>query len=76
MIDVDAAAGRVDPLCRSGTDGSSASSSNSKTRSADAIVSWMVFAMLLNCVIGIENWRLYWMNACTSPSAIARRVTR
>ncbi len=32
--------------------------------------------MLLNCEIGIENCRLYWMNACTSPSAIARRVTR
>jgi hypothetical protein len=31
--------------------------------------------MLLSCEIGIENWRLYWMNACTSPMAMARRVT-
>ena len=44
--------------------------------SADAIVSWMVLAMLLNCVIGIENCRLYWMNACRSPIAIDPRVTR
>ena len=31
--------------------------------------------MPLNCVIGIENCRPYWMNACTSPMAIDRRVT-
>ena len=24
--------------------------------------------MLAICVIGIVNWREYWMNACTSPS--------
>ena len=28
----------------------------------------MTFAMLASCMIGHENWREYWMNACTSPS--------
>ena len=32
---------------------SSGSSSNSNTRSADTIVSWMMLAMPLSCVIGI-----------------------
>ncbi len=54
---------------------SSGSSSSSKTRSAEAIVDWMMFAILASCVIGWENCRAYWMNACTSPMAMARRVT-
>ena len=28
----------------------------------------MTLAMLASCMIGHENWREYWMNACTSPS--------
>ncbi len=54
---------------------SSGSSSSSNTRSAATTVSWIMLAMPLNCMIGIENWRAYWMNAWTSPMAIAWRVT-
>ena len=35
----------------------------------------MRFATLAICVIGIVNWREYWMNACTSPSDIAPEAT-
>jgi hypothetical protein len=34
-----------------------------------------MFAMPLNCAIGIENWRLYAMKAWTSPIGIDPRVT-
>ena len=34
-----------------------------------------MLAIPLSCEIGIVNWRLYWMNAWTSPIAIARLVT-
>ena len=37
-------------------------------RSADAAVLCSTFMMPATCVIGIVNWREYWMNACTSPS--------
>ena len=47
---------------------SSGSSRSSKTRSADAAVLCSTFMMLATCVIGIVNWREYWMNAWTSPS--------
>ena len=49
---------------------SSASSSSSKTRSAEATADWRTFAMLAVWMIGIVNWREYWMNAWTSPSDI------
>ena len=47
---------------------SSASSRSSKTRSADAAVLCSTFMMLATWVIGIVNWREYWMKAWTSPS--------
>ena len=47
---------------------SSSSSRSSKTRSAEAAVLCSTFMMLAVCVIGMVNWREYWMNACTSPS--------
>jgi len=31
--------------------------------------------MLATCVIGIVNWREYWMNACTSPRVICPEAT-
>ena len=49
---------------------SSASSSSSKTRSAEATADWRTFMMLAVWTIGIVNWREYWMNAWTSPSDI------
>ncbi len=47
---------------------SSGSSSSSKTRSAEAAVLCSTFMMLATWVIGIVNWREYWMKAWTSPS--------
>ena len=44
------------------------SSSSSKTRSAEAAVLCSTFMMLAIWVIGIVNWREYWMKAWTSPS--------
>ena len=49
---------------------SSASSSSSNTRSADATADWMTFAIEATWMIGIVNWREYWMNAWTSPRLI------
>ncbi len=37
-------------------------------RSADAAVLCSTFMMPATWVMGIVNWREYWMNACTSPS--------
>ena len=54
---------------------SSASSSSSNTRSAEAIADWSTFMMLASWVIGIVNWREYWMKAWTSPSDIVPLAT-
>ena len=35
--------------------------------SAEAMVLWMMLVILASWVIGMVNWRAYWMNACTSP---------
>ena len=42
---------------------SSASSSSSNTRSADATADWRTLTMLAVWMIGNVNWREYWMNA-------------
>jgi hypothetical protein len=54
----------------------SSASSTWKTRSADATPDCSRFDMDATCVIGWVNIRLYWMNACTSPSVIWPEATR
>ena len=55
---------------------SSGTSRISKTRSTDAAPDCSRLATPAICMIGIENWREYWMNACTSPSDIVPLATR
>jgi hypothetical protein len=49
----------------------SGASSNSTTRSSEAIPDWSVAVIDASCVSGIENWRAYWIIACMSPTEIA-----
>jgi hypothetical protein len=37
---------------------------------------WNMFAIDASWLSGIENWREYWMKACTAPSVMAPDVTR
>ncbi len=37
---------------------------------------WKTFIIDASWVSGIENWREYWMKACTSPTLIAPLETR
>lgn len=70
------------PRSCSGCSGTSASgscssaSSSSYTRSAEATPDWTRFAIDATCVSGIENWREYWMKACTSPIDRVPEATR
>ena len=54
---------------------SSDSSRSSKTRSDDAAVLCSTFMMLATWVIGMVNWREYWMKAVTSPSEMRPLAT-
>ena len=54
----------------------SSASSNSKTRSADAMPDWNTLTIDATCVSGWVNWREYWMNAWMSPMVIAPFATR
>ena len=54
----------------------SSASSSSKTRSADATPDCSRFIIEATWVSGWVNWRVYWMNACTSPSDIVPLATR
>ena len=54
----------------------SSASSSSKTRSAEATPLWSRFIIDATWVSGWVNCRLYWMNACTSPSETAPLATR
>ena len=46
----------------------SSASRNSRTRSSEAMPDWNTFIIDASWVSGIENWREYWMKACTSPT--------
>ena len=77
VLEGDGARGRLDDGCgATGSAISSGSSSSSNTRSADAIADWRTLTMLAVWMIGNVNWRLYWMNAMTSPSDIWPAATR
>ena len=54
---------------------SSPSSSSSKTRSAEATADCRTLAIEAVWVIGMVNWREYWMNAWTSPRDIVPLAT-
>ena len=62
--------GEVSVLESSSGDWSGASS-NSTTRSSEAMPDWNVAVIEASCVSGIENWRAYWIIACMSPIVIA-----
>ena len=64
------AAGSARILGATGSGISSASSSSSKTRSADATADCRTLAIEATWMIGKVNWRLYWMKAWTSPRLI------
>ena len=36
---------------------------------------WKTFIIVASWVSGIENWREYWMKACTPPTVMAPVVT-
>ena len=59
---------------RSGTCSSAAR--NSKTRSAEASPDCSMFIWLAICMIGLVNWREYWMKAWMSPSEMFPVTTR
>src|SRR2546430_17544641 len=59
----------------SGSKDSSSASRNSKVRSADATPDWNTVTIDAICVMGCENWREYWMKACTAPSDSAPAAT-
>ena len=63
-------AGSARILGATGSGISSASSSSSKTRSAEATADCRTLAIEATWTIGKVNWRLYWMNAVTSPRLI------
>ena len=65
---------RSAPVSTSGA--SSSASRSSKTRSADARPDCSRFIWPAICMIGMVNWREYWMKAWTSPSVIVPEATR
>jgi len=67
MAEPGSLAGRDPPPRRRGT---------RRTRSAEAMPDWSMFIWLAIWVIGIVNWREYWMNAVTAPSESSPEATR
>jgi len=49
---------------------------NSKTRSAEARLDCRRFIWPAICMIGIVNWREYWMKAVTAPRVSRPDATR
>ena len=47
---------------------SSASSKNSKMRSAAAMVDWSMLARLANWTMGLLKWRMYWIKDWMEPT--------
>ena len=71
-----AAAASAAAAAPSASAGSSSASSSSKTRSAEATPDCSRFIIEATVVSGWVNWRVYWMNACTSPSDSEPDATR